>query len=217
LGSKYSKSTAFSCKVLNYIKVSILNIMPFSKGELPVKYLGRLQLCKSVISSMHVYWASVLLIPRGIISDIQQLIRGFLWCNGEYKRGKAKVAWDDICLPKQKEDLGYLWYLIRGLAGMDLVPPILEDFMVCFQSMVAKRTCKSVVGKILLAASTYYIWMERNNRVYKNTRRSPKEIRDIIMTTVRLKLVTFRFKNSSRVKRLLSFWKMPSKFWKYGC
>nr|GEU88108.1 hypothetical protein [Tanacetum cinerariifolium] len=32
------------------------------------------------------------IIPMGIIYDIQQLIRGFLWCNGEYKRGKAKVA-----------------------------------------------------------------------------------------------------------------------------
>ncbi|GKE22989.1 hypothetical protein Tco_1434501 [Tanacetum coccineum] len=29
-----------------------------------------------------------------------EVIQGFLWCNGEYKRGKAKVAWEDICLPK---------------------------------------------------------------------------------------------------------------------
>ncbi|GKB24098.1 putative reverse transcriptase domain, reverse transcriptase zinc-binding domain protein [Tanacetum coccineum] len=71
-----------------------------------LSFAGRLQLCKSVISSMQVYWASVLVIPIGIVSDIQQLIRGFLWCNGEYKRGKAKVAWDDICLPKKEGGLG---------------------------------------------------------------------------------------------------------------
>ncbi|GKC04271.1 hypothetical protein Tco_0995881 [Tanacetum coccineum] len=65
-----------------------------------LSFAGKHQLCKFVISSMHVYWASVLLIPKGIIYDIQQLIRGFLWCNGEYKRGKAKVEWEDICLPK---------------------------------------------------------------------------------------------------------------------
>ncbi|GKC29983.1 3-ketoacyl-CoA synthase 11-like protein, partial [Tanacetum coccineum] len=34
------KSTAFFCNVLNHTKLVILNIMPFSKGELPVKYLG---------------------------------------------------------------------------------------------------------------------------------------------------------------------------------
>ncbi|GJZ17786.1 hypothetical protein Tco_0553909 [Tanacetum coccineum] len=60
-----------------------------------LSFAGRLQLCTSDISSMQVYWPSVLLIPKGIIYDIQQLIRGFLWCNGEYKRGKAKVAWAD--------------------------------------------------------------------------------------------------------------------------
>ncbi|GJS30501.1 ribonuclease H-like domain-containing protein [Tanacetum coccineum] len=30
------------------------------------------------------------------------LIRGFLWCNGEQQRGKAKVAWDTIYLPKRE-------------------------------------------------------------------------------------------------------------------
>ncbi|GJV50983.1 MACPF domain-containing protein CAD1 [Tanacetum coccineum] len=71
-----------------------------------LSYAGRLQLCKSVISSMHVYWASVLMIPIGILLDIEQLIRGFLWCNGELKHGKAKVAGADICLPKSEGGLG---------------------------------------------------------------------------------------------------------------
>ncbi|GJR53871.1 hypothetical protein Tco_1404392 [Tanacetum coccineum] len=34
------KSTTFFCNVLNHVKLAILNIMPFSEGELPVKYLG---------------------------------------------------------------------------------------------------------------------------------------------------------------------------------
>ncbi|GKC63304.1 putative RNA-directed DNA polymerase, partial [Tanacetum coccineum] len=136
------KSTVYFCNVINHVKSVILNVMPFSEGTLPVKYLGvplissrllnrdckilvikarnrirdwknkslsfagRLQLCNSVISSMQVYWASVLSIPFGIIDDIQQLIRGFLWCNGEYKRGKSKVSWDVICLPKSEGGLG---------------------------------------------------------------------------------------------------------------
>nr|GEX01907.1 hypothetical protein [Tanacetum cinerariifolium] len=104
--SSTPKSTAFFCNVLNHVKIGILNIMPFSEGKLPVKYLGvllissrilnkdytflvekacnkindwknkllsfagRLQLCKSVISSMQVYWASVLVLLKGIIYDI---------------------------------------------------------------------------------------------------------------------------------------------------
>ncbi|GJS82036.1 putative reverse transcriptase domain, reverse transcriptase zinc-binding domain protein [Tanacetum coccineum] len=36
-----------------------------------LSFAGRLQLCKSVISSMQVYWVSVLVIPIGIVTDIQ--------------------------------------------------------------------------------------------------------------------------------------------------
>ena len=31
---------------------------------------------------------------------------GFLWCQGEMKRGKAKVSWEDVCLPKYEGGLG---------------------------------------------------------------------------------------------------------------
>ncbi|GKE24785.1 hypothetical protein Tco_1436297, partial [Tanacetum coccineum] len=48
---------------------------------------------------------SVLVIPMGIVEDIQQLIRGFIWCNGDLKRRKAKVAWNVICLPKSEGGL----------------------------------------------------------------------------------------------------------------
>ncbi|GKG39194.1 hypothetical protein Tco_0463339 [Tanacetum coccineum] len=40
-------------------------------------------------------------------------------------------------------------------------------------------------GKLILAASAYFIWMEQNNRTFKNTRRTPKEICDLIMVTVK--------------------------------
>nr|GEU39736.1 hypothetical protein [Tanacetum cinerariifolium] len=379
-----------------------------------LSFAGRLQLCKSVISSMHVFWASVLIIPKGIIYDIHQLIRRFLWCNGELKRGKAKIAWDDICLPKSEGGLGLrnlkvfnfalmtthiwniisskgslwvrwihtyklrgrtiwdvpvkdemswgwrkllqlrdimrpfflvklgngnstsLWYdnwcsssplinyltprdisregfllmntvadlvsngtwswpqswllkapdlglitcpalvssvadlwqwrdrngnissfsvakawhglktrdkmrqwdvgsdtdlnllccalcdncpdshthlffectlsakvwsYVRDLAGMDLIPPVLQDILLYLLPMGDKRTAKSVFGKLILAASAsaYFIWMERNNRTFKNTRRSPEEIRDLIMVT-----------------ELIERWKMPNNFRLYG-
>ncbi|GJW81262.1 hypothetical protein Tco_0145237 [Tanacetum coccineum] len=111
-----------------------------------LSYAG-LQLCKSVISSMQVYWASVLIIPKGIILDIQQLIRGFLLCNGELKHGKAKVAWDVICLPKKE----------GGLA------PVLDEDRPDAEScggVVTSRIFKTVVlrwvptGKIFTSSTT---------------------------------------------------------------
>ncbi|GJS50258.1 reverse transcriptase domain-containing protein [Tanacetum coccineum] len=260
------------------------------------------------------------------------LIRGFLWCNGEYKRGKAKVAWDDICLPKCEGGLGLLvwispnldentvdcirwrdingvfsefsvsraweafrprgnevnwfrivwfphsiprhsfhlwlvmrnslktqdklrqwdvgintdlnllrcslcntqsdshahlffecpysskvWKLVRHLADMELVPPILYDIVAHLQSMANKRTARSIFGKLILAASSYFVWLERNNRLFKNVKRTPEELRDVIMVTVRLKLLSFKFKNSAKVISLLDRWKMPRSFRLYVC
>nr|GEY48376.1 hypothetical protein [Tanacetum cinerariifolium] len=41
-----------------------------------------------------------------ILLDIEQLMRGFLWCQGSMRKGKAKVAWDVVCLPKDEGGLG---------------------------------------------------------------------------------------------------------------
>ena len=95
------------------VKTSILHLMPFEEGTLPIKYLGvplissrllykdykilvehvrkrigdwknkwlslagRLQLVHSVLSLMHIYWATVFILPAGIIHDIEQLLCGF--------------------------------------------------------------------------------------------------------------------------------------------
>ncbi|GKE09799.1 hypothetical protein Tco_1413350, partial [Tanacetum coccineum] len=101
------KSTAFFCNVLNHIKLSILQVLPFEEGKLPVKYLGvllvfsrlrirdsnklvdrvqlriqdwknkslsiagRLQLIQSVLGSMHIYWASVFMLPTNVLHNIE--------------------------------------------------------------------------------------------------------------------------------------------------
>nr|GEW83250.1 hypothetical protein [Tanacetum cinerariifolium] len=85
-----------------------------------LSFAGRLQLCKSVISSIHVYWASVLVIPKGIIYDIQQIIRGFLWCNSEYKHGKAKVHGKIFAFPRTKEVLDIQCLLVQWLTPRDI-------------------------------------------------------------------------------------------------
>ncbi|GJR37328.1 hypothetical protein Tco_1213012 [Tanacetum coccineum] len=371
-----------------------------------LSFAGMLQLCKSVLLSMQVYWASVLLIPKGIIYDIHQLVRGFLWCNGEYKRGKFKVAWEVICLPKNEgglriRDLDVLnvalmtthiwniishkdslwvswihryklqgrsfwevpivadsawgwrkllqlrelvnllfsplanlltlrdisnggfnmnscvsdlvvigqwmwpqawilkapnlsiiptpnidpskrdmvlwrdldgnllvfllgtrgrlyvcmvmryyglvwcgslmvfhdtrfifglyyvaalelktsfgngtlvWHYVRSMADMDLIPPTLHQIVTHLAPMAKHQTAKSVIGRLSFAAFGYFIWIEHNNRLFKNSRKTPEEICDCIMVTIRLKLLTFRFKNKAMVSSLLAKWNMPSNF-----
>ncbi|GJR06230.1 putative reverse transcriptase domain-containing protein [Tanacetum coccineum] len=93
-----------------------------------------------------------------------------------------------------------VWKLVRHLADMELVPPILYDIVAHLQSMANKRTARSIFGKLILAASSYFVWLERNNRLFKNVKRTPEELRDVIMVTVRLKLLSFKFKNSAKIQ-----------------
>ncbi|GJX72614.1 RNA-directed DNA polymerase, eukaryota, reverse transcriptase zinc-binding domain protein [Tanacetum coccineum] len=61
-----------------------------------LSYAGRVQLIASVLSSMHIYWASVFLLPKSTVKDIERVFKGFLWNQGDVVRGKAKIAWKTI-------------------------------------------------------------------------------------------------------------------------
>ncbi|GJY46689.1 RNA-directed DNA polymerase, eukaryota, reverse transcriptase zinc-binding domain protein [Tanacetum coccineum] len=71
-----------------------------------LSYAGRLQLIASVLASMHIYWASIFLIPKTTVKEIEKALKGFLWCQGDMKRGAAKVAWKVICAPKSQGGMG---------------------------------------------------------------------------------------------------------------
>ncbi|KAL0367303.1 UNVERIFIED_CONTAM: putative mitochondrial protein [Sesamum radiatum] len=66
---------------------------------------GRAQLLKSVLGSLHIYWSSVFVLPKSIVKIIEQQMRVFLW-KGVTGSGMAKVAWDQVCKPKEEGGLG---------------------------------------------------------------------------------------------------------------
>lgn len=71
-----------------------------------MSFAGRLQLVISVLSSMHVYWSSVFILSATITLEIEKILRGFLWCQGDMKRGKSKVSWKIVCMQKNEGGLG---------------------------------------------------------------------------------------------------------------
>ena len=75
--------------------------------------------------------------------------------------------------------------------------------------MAKSRSVRSVVSKLLFAATSYVIWKERNKRIFMKQKRSEAQVVDYIKSTIRLKLLTCRFKKSASVEDLLRVWKLP--------
>lgn len=61
---------------------------------------GRVQLVTSVIHGMHSYWAQVFVLPRRIISMVEQVCNAFIWSLDKQKGSKPRVAWKYVCMPR---------------------------------------------------------------------------------------------------------------------
>ncbi|GJR76446.1 hypothetical protein Tco_0088811 [Tanacetum coccineum] len=69
----------------------------------------------------------------------------------------------------------------------------------------------SILSRIVLAATTYYLWNERNSRLFKKKVASEDQVVQVICHIVRLKLVSFKFKKvSARSRILIDRWKFPN-------
>ncbi|XP_074298229.1 uncharacterized protein LOC141629060 [Silene latifolia] len=75
-------------------------------GARKLSYAGRLILINSVLNTLHNYWASIFLIPKCMIQQIEAICQNFLWENcSDYHRSPL-VAWHDICYSKKEGGLG---------------------------------------------------------------------------------------------------------------
>ena len=71
-----------------------------------------------------------------------------------------------------------------------------------------KNSIESIVSRLVFAASTYFIWQERNNRIYSNESNLEEQVCGMILEVVRLKLTTIQFKKTPKVVRTLLKWKI---------
>ena len=71
-----------------------------------LSYAGRLQLIRSVITSIINFWSQAFILPKGCLDTIESMCSAFLWSGSPTQTHKAKVAWEDLCCPKEEGGLG---------------------------------------------------------------------------------------------------------------
>nr|GEU33545.1 hypothetical protein [Tanacetum cinerariifolium] len=235
-----SKSTAYFCNVLNHVKRSILDILPFEEGRLPVKYLGvplissrlifrdckeliekveahiqdwknkslsfagRLQLIRSVVGSMHIYWAFVFIIRKRVLLDLEQIMRSTRF---------DAIEWRDETGVVKPFSVSMVWEAIRyrnvKVPWFDIV--WFSSYLLPFAN---RRSSRSIISKLVVAACAYFIWQERNSRLFKKKKRLVKQVVDCIYVSVRLKLLSCRFKRTIESLMFARLWQLPNSIFK---
>ncbi|GJZ73076.1 RNA-directed DNA polymerase, eukaryota, reverse transcriptase zinc-binding domain protein [Tanacetum coccineum] len=129
----YNKSTIIFGCLDDEENKDMLEVIPLKVEKLSI----RLMLVASVLETIHVYWASVFLLPIRVIKDINKLLKNFLWQQNDGTKGRAKVAWKNICKFKQKGGLG------------------LKDLRVWNKAIIAKHLWHIVIDK----ESLWFKWI----------------------------------------------------------
>ncbi|GKE11919.1 hypothetical protein Tco_1415470, partial [Tanacetum coccineum] len=65
-----------------------------------------IRLNRYVLSSLHVYWASMFILPVFVCNSIDKMLKNFIWSKTDSSKGIASVVWKDVCRPKEQGGLG---------------------------------------------------------------------------------------------------------------
>nr|GEY90012.1 RNA-directed DNA polymerase, eukaryota, reverse transcriptase zinc-binding domain protein [Tanacetum cinerariifolium] len=225
LGVPFFKQIGFNDykKLLEKIKERVLNW----KNKM-LAYARRLQLIASVLSAIYVYWASMFMLPKTVIKDIDKILKGFMWNQGDLKRGSAKVSWKVVCgFKSQGADTNASagWKQILSLrdkitkkgvkckfttnkAWDDLKDRGEEAIIDHASYWPNNKSILNVIKKISLAASVYFIWRERNKRLFTGEKKEWETVLNEVINTIRFKLASVKIKSSVYVSNIEKTWKI---------
>ncbi|GJU63564.1 reverse transcriptase domain-containing protein [Tanacetum coccineum] len=68
-----------------------------------------------------------------------------------------------------------VWNHVKVFAGLPMLATSLNAIIDHIIPMSKKKNARSVIAKLLCAASSYFIWQEQNNRLFKSQKRSPNQ------------------------------------------
>ncbi|GKD63582.1 RNA-directed DNA polymerase, eukaryota, reverse transcriptase zinc-binding domain protein [Tanacetum coccineum] len=292
LNPNIGKSIVLFGNVIEQDKQEILSILPFKIGSLPVSYLGGellkgkakvawKQVCKPKdegglgIKNLSL-WNEVLMAKHNLPNFVPKLIEGskysYLWetNDGKCKNFSTNKAWMDWRDRERKVDWCDLvwfsnytskhsfivwmavqdrlitqkrimkWYLEKklkcSLCGMKpdslnhlffecnysakvwkelmkksdhyAMPNRWDDLLITMTSMRHNKSIKSVLRRIVFAACVYFIWNERNKRLFTNDKKNYNELIAEVVNHIRLKLASLTVKRTCQTVEICKKWKV---------
>ena len=94
---------------------------------------------------------------------------------------------------------------IKKEAWFDRWKEIMEDLI----TLPCNNNIMSILRRLVIAASIYYIWSERNRRLFSDEKKSYKEVLKEIINNIIFKLACFTVKGSYMVYEVYNQWQVP--------
>lgn len=87
-------------------------------GVRNLSYTARMHLINSVLMCLHMYWAQIFVLPKGVLQDIIKICRSFLWSGKDYSQKPSNIAWEKTRSDKNSGGLGFRDVLLWNTANI---------------------------------------------------------------------------------------------------
>ncbi|XP_022026989.1 uncharacterized protein LOC110928073 [Helianthus annuus] len=103
-----------------------------------------------------------------------------------------------------------VWLTVRSMVNMEDIDGSWQSILGWLDLNASSKKTEYIIGKLVIAASTYFIWQERNNRLFSNNKASAEVVSEKIKGIVRLRLMGFKLKSGATNQRWLKKWNIVS-------
>ncbi|KAK4381048.1 hypothetical protein Sango_3006000 [Sesamum angolense] len=113
--------SSFVCTMRDSLLVKVDTCIKGWEG-IKLSFAGCVQLIRTVLMALNVYWAMAFILPKGIIREVEKRSHSFLW-KGLSGRGYSKVSWQQVCRWIEEGGLGlYAIFSTSGPMSIFVVP-----------------------------------------------------------------------------------------------
>ena len=86
-----------------------------------------------------------------------------------------------------------------------------ENIIEEFSSLKANRNIWSIIRRLVLGAAVYFVWQERNTRLFQNCERNVNVLVQSIMECIKWRIMNFVVKDTEAVKEVEKLWNVQIK------
>ncbi|GJS45277.1 RNA-directed DNA polymerase, eukaryota, reverse transcriptase zinc-binding domain protein [Tanacetum coccineum] len=99
-----------------------------------------------------------------------------------------------------------VWNFFKGLINLDRAPNDLYQAIDFIMARPVNKSIWSIIQRLVLGAVVYFIWQERNLRLFQGKGRNVDSLCCLIKDQVRYRLMSLRVKYSNQVAKAADIW-----------